>query len=637
LAAVLLLTLVAAFALLVIYPGLRRSAPPRSSAAPWSETRPPEEEALLQAVAERPGDAGAHGGLGEYYLSHGRPFEAIWELVPAREALPQELQPRLRLAEALEASSLPELAEALLQEGASPPEEDLTRRLALAQHHLRYGEADAAAQALQGVEGRLAASSEGLLVQGRVLQAQGDRTGAEAVFRRYAAREPKSAEGYYRLGRLLLDAGRPIEARAALTAGRQAVPEDARLPFYLGLTYAEEASGDGRQQTSHASRLTSASAASRARALFQEALRLAPRHALPHYQLGLLDVRVGRWGAAADHFQAATESDPSYADAYRELGRALRALKKQPYDAYYQGLYLSRVERPAEAVRAFQAVARARPDSAEGALLVSRMLIQTMQYREATTTVEPALHRFPRDRAVYERLSVLYKLTRSRGAVEQLCRQWRAALPQASEPDWVLGKLRVADGRVEEGIRLYEQALAREPERAEYQRFLGEALARRGAPGDLPRALDLMSWAVAKTPRDPDARFQLGLLLQRLGRPEEGRAQMLRALDLDPHQPPPYNSLSAIAAALRSPAQARLFAQAIRRVEARVREEERVMRRVWENPGDAEAHLEAARFRRRTGALPRAKAHLEQALALRPGWPEATLELRRVTRALESL
>jgi tetratricopeptide (TPR) repeat protein len=265
------------------------------------------------------------------------------------------------------------------------------------------------------------------------------------------------------------------------------------------------------------------------------------------------------------------------------------------------------------------------------------MLIQTMQYREAAAAVEPALRRFPRDPAVYERLSVLYKLTRSRSAVEQLCRQWRAALPQASEPDWVLGKLRVADGRMEEGIRLYEQALARDPARGEYQRFLGEALARRRAPGDLPRALDLIGRAVGKSPRDPEARFQLGLLLQRLGRLEEARAQMLRALDLDPHQSPPSNSLAAIAAALRAPAQARLFAQATRQIQARIREEERVMRRVWQNPGDAEAHLAAARFRRRTGALPRAKAHLEQALALRPRWPEAARELRRVTWALEAL
>jgi len=53
--------------------------------------------------------------------------------------------------------------------------------------------------------------------------------------------------------------------------------------------------------------------------------------------------------------------------------------------------------------------------------------------------------------------------------------------------------------------------------------------------------------------------------------------------------------------------------------------------------GGADAHLAAARFRRRTGDLAKAKAHLEQALELRPGWPEAQQELRRATNVLEAL
>jgi tetratricopeptide (TPR) repeat protein len=366
-------------------------------------------------------------------------------------------------------------------------------------------------------------------------------------------------------------------------------------------------------------------------------MRLAPHHGLPLYQLGLLDAREGRWEAAAGEFNAVVEADPNNADAYRELAHALTRLKKHPYDAYYRGLYYSKVERPVEAVREFEAVARARPDSAEGPLLVSRMFIQTMQYAEAAAVVQSALRRFPHDPELYERLAALDKFRGSYGPVEQLCRQWRAALPQASEPYWLLGKLRVSQGRLDEGIHLYEQALAMEPDRAEYQRFLGEALAQRAAPGDLPRALDFAGRAVRKAPQDPAARFQLGLLLQRLGRPEEARDQLLRSLDLDPHQTPPYNSLVQIAAQLRRFAPGRFFAQALRRVEARNREEERVMRRVWTRPRDPDAHLAAARFRRRAGDLAKASAHLEQALELRPGWPVAQQELRRVTRALEAL
>lgn len=599
------------------------------AAVPWSETEPAALAAARRAVEERPNDDACRR-LAIAYLSARRPFEAIWELVEVGARRPDDSETRLPLAAALEDALLPELAQELLEERAASPADDLARRLALARLHLRYAGAGAAGEALRGAEAQLAASAEGLLVQGRVLQAKGNRAGAEALYRRGLARAPGSAECIYWLARLLLEEGRAGEARAVLTAGRRIAPSDPRLPFYLGLT-------DVPRPDAGALGGRSPDVSDRARSLFQESLRLAPRHALPRYQLGLLDARAGQWGRAADHFQAVTEADPAYADAYREMARALRALHRAPYDAHYQGLYFSKVERPEEALRAFRVVARARPESSEGPLLVSRMLIQTMRYREAAAVIEPALRRFPRDPALYERLSVLYKLTRGRGAVERLCRQWQEALPQASEPFWVMGKLRVADGRLEEGIRLYEQALARAPERAEYQLFLGQTLAQRGAPGDLPRALELIGQAVRTAPRDPAARLQLGLLLQRLGRLEEARIQFLRALDVDPHQQPPYNSLSTLAATSGRPAQARMFAHAIRRVEARVREEEQSMQRVWERPRDADAHLAAARFRIRTGALSRAQAHLQQALELRPGWPEVARELRRVTRALEAL
>src|SRR5262249_36502852 len=150
--------------------------------------------------------------------------------------------------------------------------------------------------------------------------------------------------------------------------------------------------------------------------------------------------------------------------------------------------------------------------------------------------------------------------------------------------------------------------------------------------GGLPRALDLLGRAVRKSPQDPDARFQLGLCLQRMGRTEEARDQMLRALDLDPHQQALYNSLAQIATQLRRPAPARLFAQAVRQVEEHLREEDRALRAVWNRPRDPGAHRATAAFRRRTGELAKAKAQLEEALELRPGWLPAQQELQRVTR-----
>ncbi len=600
----------------------------RAATAPWTEPASAEEAALRGAVQARPGDDAARGRLGALYLRGARPFEAAWELGQVLERRPADLEARLGMAAAMEAVFLADEGRQLLKQPAATPDADLARRLALARLELRMGDAPAAGRALQGAGARLSASAEGLLAQGRVLQASGDARGAEAVYRRLLRLAPSAAEGYYRLGRLLLSERHAAAARPVLDAGRKAAPDDPRFPFYMALAFAPSSvEGDH----------PAAGDAARARSLLQEAIRLSPNHGQPYYELGLLQAGDGQWDAAAHSFNRAVAVDPEYSDAYRELGRALAVLKKQPYDSYYRGLYYSKVERTADAVAAFQQIAAARPKSTEGPLLVSRQYIQTMQYTRAAAVVEPALQRFPTNPEAYERLSVLYKLVGSRNAVERLCARWQSALPRASEPYWVLGKLNVTDGHLDEGIRQYEKALAMEPERGEYLRFLGQALVQRAAPGDLPRALELLGRSVHKNPADAAGRFQLGLLLRRLGRLDEAREQMLRSLDLDPHQTPPYNSLAQIAAQMGQPAEARFFARAIRQVEARVREEERVMRRVWDKPRDADAHLAAARFRLRIGALAKAKAHLEQAVEYRPGWPEARQELRRVSRLLEGL
>jgi tetratricopeptide (TPR) repeat protein len=618
---------VLAVAILALAWKAHRSAGSRSAPPAWEEPRSAEEVALRRAVGALPGDPAAHRRLGLFFMRRAQPFEAIWEFQETLALRPDDGEARSGMAAALDAVALPGLAEALLQQPVALPPDDLERRLALARLRLRYADGDGAAGALRGAEARLAQVPAGLLAQGRALQANGDRAGAEAVFRRLLRQAPGSMDGYYWLGRLLLEEGRAADARTVLTAGQTVAPADARFPFYLGLSYLPAAgAANGR---------VPGEAASRAWASFEEALRLAPRHALPLYQLGLLEAREGRWEAAARHLDTAVEADPDHVDAYRELARALAALKQHPQDAYYRGLYLSKVERPAAAVREFQAVAAARPDSPEGPLLVSRMFVQTMQYAPAIAALQPALGRFPQNAEIFGQLSALYKLTGSRSAAERLCQQWRQALPQASEPYWIQGKMRVTDGRIPEGIQLYEQALAREPERADYLLFLGQALAQRGAPDDLPRALDLLGRAVRNAPQDAAARLQFGLLLQRLGRPGEARDQVLRSLDLDPHQAPPMNSLVQIAYQLHRPAPASFFAGAVREVEKHLREESRVMRTVWDRPQSAEAHFAAADFRRRTGDLGKARAQLEQALELRPHWLDAERELLRINRAVD--
>src|SRR5437762_2839989 len=110
---------------------------PQTRSASWSEERPPEEESLRRAVAQRPGDAGAHLRLGQYYLHRVLPYEAIWEMVETLALRPENGGARAGLAAALDAVSLPEMAREQLQPPVPSPLGDRERRMALARLELR--------------------------------------------------------------------------------------------------------------------------------------------------------------------------------------------------------------------------------------------------------------------------------------------------------------------------------------------------------------------------------------------------------------------------------------------------------------------------------------------------------------------
>ncbi len=60
---------------------------------------------------------------------------------------------------------------------------------------------------------------------------------------------------------------------------------------------------------------------SAAEQLFRQAVELAPRYGLSHYQLGKLLARSDRYRAAADEFEQAVKSDPTLGSAFYQLSR----------------------------------------------------------------------------------------------------------------------------------------------------------------------------------------------------------------------------------------------------------------------------------------------------------------------------
>src|SRR5712691_7536754 len=85
---------------------------------------PVSEQARLQEAVQRaPRSWAAHQALGRYYLDHGQPFEAIWELGAAHRLAPGEPTVSLQLAVALSSGLLYDQAITPLEELAAqrPP------------------------------------------------------------------------------------------------------------------------------------------------------------------------------------------------------------------------------------------------------------------------------------------------------------------------------------------------------------------------------------------------------------------------------------------------------------------------------------------------------------------------------------
>ena len=84
------------------------------------------------------------------------------------------------------------------------------------------------------VEARLSAPARSAYLQGQVAWARGDLPEAERLFRRAVVFDGVSAEPRLALAGVLLDSGRPEEARALIAAVLERAPEDPEALALMG-------------------------------------------------------------------------------------------------------------------------------------------------------------------------------------------------------------------------------------------------------------------------------------------------------------------------------------------------------------------------------------------------------------------
>lgn len=576
------------------------------------------EQGLLRATeAASPGDPEPARLLGDFYADAAHPFEAVWAYALALHARSTDPPATLGLARALEQGLLLDAAIARLKELLAREPGQPEASATLAQLYLRTGRPEAALTVVQGAQPAYRASAAGAVLEGRVREALGDAAGAKRAYRRAVDQDGRDAAAWHRLGLLALSQGWLFDARQALGAARIVSPTSPRYSVDFGRTYAASPKPDERRDAPR---------------YYVEAMNRSIQFAPAHYEAGLWYERQGRWTEAVARLQAAVNAEPGDGDAREHLARALEATGRVAEAHRQRGIAYDARDLRAPALREYQAWATKEPGNPAAALQVGQSYFKMEQLDRARVVLQQARGRFPRDAEVRERLAAIDLLAGDRKAARQLCEEWLRQEPGAPQALFMLGRAAADELQWAEAARLYEQAVAKEPENVDFLGALGESLLKLPGQAETPRAIAILSHAVAAAPEVARWRAALAEALQRAGRAAEARRQALRSLDLDPHQGTLYNVVVQLARQERAEAPMALYAPLVRTVEARLREEAPLWHATWQRPRDPAAYEALARFLMTTGDLSAAEGQLAEAARLRPDAPEPRARLALVRR-----
>jgi tetratricopeptide (TPR) repeat protein len=199
----------------------------------------------------------------------------------------------------------------------------------------------------------------------------------------------------------------------------------------------------------------------------------------------------------------------------------------------------------------------------------------------------------------------------NQGRIEEAMARYSEALrivPDYPEAHNSLGAALARQGRIDEAVAQYSEALRIKPNFPEAHNNLGAALA---GQGRLDQAMAQYSEALRIKPDYPEAHNNLGAALADQGRTDEAIAQYSRALRIIPDYPDAHNNLGIVLARQG-------------RIDEAMAQYSEALRIIPDYP-DAHNNLGLALAGR--GRIDEAMAQYSEALRIRPDFPEAHLNL----------
>jgi len=230
---------------------------------------------------------------------------------------------------------------------------------------------------------------------------------------------------------------------------------------------------------------------------------------------GLNQLGLGNQDEALAYFQMAGYTDSSNAEAWRQLGLGL-----------FAGGYYDKAVIALERVFALESKPPADVYESLGAAY-----LKLNNVAMARDIFNRGLSVYPDDRVLYLGISDTYRLENDFAAADS----WYSRLLQRWPYDahaWGLrGQLAEQDGRMEDAVTYYEEAIATQPDGLGY--WLNLALAAQ-ATGDIPQATEAYLRVLEFRPEDTSTLLQVGRFLVETDQIDEARELFERVLVLQP-------------------------------------------------------------------------------------------------------
>jgi len=278
-----------------------------------------------------------NAALGQEFLKHAQPKDALPYLRAANAARPDNTDVRTQLATAYLGVRQPDAVLELV-ETPTTADEHYLRASAFYQAH-RLPDAD------QESDAALTLAPENpkvLALRVRLLQRAGDQEAALEMAQKVAALAPTWDEPFYLTGISQYLLRHYAEARQNLVRASELNPRSATAVFMVALSAAGE--GDTREAERYLRRaivlqpdnarfhchlgilLMRLNEYPEAEKSLRKAAQLKPEYPLPHYELGKLWVYAKRWNDARQAFESTIAADPAFTSAYYQLARVYSSL-----------------------------------------------------------------------------------------------------------------------------------------------------------------------------------------------------------------------------------------------------------------------------------------------------------------------